>query len=438
MFKKLIGDSAIYGLSAILIKSIGFLTLPIYTRIFSPEEFGLVEMFASIAGILSILMTSGLDSAQTYFFMEAKNTGHKSIKEITSSILKLRLLIGLTIVFVGSIFSFIILEFAFNTPPPTYFLWMALGSTFFGTLISQSLEIFRLIYAPWKYVALSSIQTLSGVGFALLFAYYFDWGVEGYLLGILVASSVTMLIGWFATKDYCDWTRVENGLWGAFLKFGLPLLPAGLLVWVMQASDRWFIMKMMGSYEVGLYAVAAKVSLIVLVVVDTFRKACAPIAMDMMFRSDGSEFFKKIALWYVFFGSLFLIVITLLAPFIIKIIAAPEYFSTWKLIGVLSWSSVFYGFYIISARGIIFKKQTHLTILAYGCGAILNIIFNYLLIPIYGMMGAALSTILGLFVANVIAMTISNKFYPIDWPWVRMLILIFTSLYFTFTYVDFI
>ena len=63
----------IYGFGAIVIKAIAFFTLPIYTRIFSPSEFGIIEMFSTIATILSIFMTMGLDRAQSFYFMEAKN-----------------------------------------------------------------------------------------------------------------------------------------------------------------------------------------------------------------------------------------------------------------------------------------------------------------------------------------------------------------------------
>lgn len=72
MYKKLLSDSAIYGLGTILIKAIAFFTLPIYTRIFSPSEFGVIEMFSTIGSMLSISMTMGLDSAQSFYFMEAK------------------------------------------------------------------------------------------------------------------------------------------------------------------------------------------------------------------------------------------------------------------------------------------------------------------------------------------------------------------------------
>ena len=101
MYKKLLSDSFIYGFGSIIIKAIAFFTLPIYTRLFTPEEFGILEMFNTIAGMLSIAMTMGLDAAQSFYFMEAKNNGNRSIIEITASIFQLRIIVGTIIVFLS-------------------------------------------------------------------------------------------------------------------------------------------------------------------------------------------------------------------------------------------------------------------------------------------------------------------------------------------------
>ena len=151
MYKKLLSDSFIYGLGSIVIKAIAFFTLPIYTRLFTPEEFGILEMFNTIAGMLSIFMTMGLDSAQSFYFMEAKNNGGRSITDIAASIFQLRIIVGIVVVFLSIVFSYFIIKFTFQVSLPSYYLWIVAISTFFGTFVSQSLEVFRLIYKPWRY-----------------------------------------------------------------------------------------------------------------------------------------------------------------------------------------------------------------------------------------------------------------------------------------------
>lgn len=436
MYKKLLSDSAIYGLGGVLVKSIAFFTLPIYTRIFSPEEFGIIEMFATLSGILSIFMTMGLDATQSFYFMEAKNKDNRNIKEVTTSILQLRLIIGLLVVALSVIFSSLIIKFTFVVKLDSYYLWIVALSTFFATLVSQSLEIFRLIYKPWHYIGLSFVQTIFSVGFVLLFAYYYDGNIQGYLVGMLCGAFMAMLIGWIATRDYRYWHKFESHLFKEFIKFGLPLIPAGLMIWVMQASDRWFVMNMLGSYETGLYAVGAKFALIVMVAVQTFRKAWWPIAMDMLHKEGGQHFFKVVSLWYVGLGSIAAIALTLISPYLVEFLVDKRYFESWKIIGVLCWGSIFYGFYLLSLIGVFKVKKTYLNIYIHGSGAIVNIVLNYFLIPFYGILGAAIATSVSILVANIAGMIISNWYYKIEWQWLWYLLFISSSWIFIFWYIE--
>lgn len=435
MYKKLLSDSAIYGLGAILIKSIGFFTLPIYTRIFSPEEFGIIEMFATLSGILSILMSMGLDSTQSYYFMEAKNKGNRDIEEVTTSILQLRLIIGLIVVVLSVLLSSFIVEFTFDTVLPSYYLWIVAISTFFSTLVSQSLEIFRLIYKPWQYIGLSFVQTIFGVGFILFFAYYHDGGIHGYLVGMICASCTAMILGWITTKNYRYWHRFESHLFKEFIKFGLPLIPAGLMVWVMTASDRWFVMNMLGSYELGLYAVGAKFALIVMVAVQTFRKAWWPIAMDMLHKEEGKHFFKIVSMWYVGLGSLGAVFLTSISPYLVKFLVGEQYFDSWKIVGVLCWGSIAYGFYLLSLIGVFKSKKTYLNIYIHGAGAIVNIVLNYILIPFYGMLGAAIATSVSILISNIVGMLVSNRYYKVEWHWLCYMFFISSSWFYIFWYI---
>jgi O-antigen/teichoic acid export membrane protein len=436
MYKKLLTDSAIYGFGAILVKSLAFFTLPIYTSIFSPEEYGVIEMFATISGILSILMTMGLDSAQSFYFMEAKNDKARDIKEVTGAILQLRIIFGLSAVILSTLFSSFILEFAFNELISVDILWMVLASTFFATLVSQSLEIFRLIYKPWYYIGLTFFQSIGGIGFILFFTYINDEGISGYFKGMALGSFIALIIGWFSTKNYRTWKRKDLKLWREYLKFGIPLMPAGLMVWITMASDRWFVMNMLSSYDVGIYAIGAKFALLITLGVETFRKAWWPIAMDMLHKEEGPQFFKTISLWYVGIGSLSAIVLTIISPYLVSFIADDRYYESWKIVGVLCWGSLFYGFYLISLMGIFKSKKTYLNIYIHGGGAVLNIILNFVLIPVMGIIGAAISTSISVMVNNVVGMIISNKYYKIDWNWGYYVVIISVSWVIILRYIE--
>src|SRR5215470_2674939 len=95
--KQLGKDSLIYGLGAVVAKGVGFLLLPVYTRIFPPADYGTIEMLSTIAGFLSALLAMGMDSAQSLYFYQCKQDGKQAQAALISAILQWRLSWGTVI-----------------------------------------------------------------------------------------------------------------------------------------------------------------------------------------------------------------------------------------------------------------------------------------------------------------------------------------------------
>ena len=169
--------------------------------------------------------------------------------------------------------------------------------------------------------------------------------------------------------------------------------------------------------------------------IEVFRKAWWPIAMDMLYKEEGAEFFRVASLWYVVFGTIGAMILTVISPYLVGYLTTEEYKDSWRLVGILCWGSIFYGFYLLSGLGIFYSKKTHLTIYTYGGGAALNIVLNYSLIPTLELFGAAFSTILSLLFANIASMIVSNRYYKIDWHWLYMSISVISGMAFILFYI---
>jgi len=157
--------------------------------------------------------------------------------------------------------------------------------------------------------------------------------------------------------------------------------------------------------------------------------------MDMLHKEDGAKFFRVVSLWYIVLGTIGAMILTVISPYLVEYLTTDEYKESWKIIGILCWGSIFYGFYLLSGLGIFHSKNTYLTIYVYGSGALLNIVLNYILVPILGLFGAALGTIISLLFANIISMIISNRFYKVDWHWVYMGLSIMIGMIFILNYI---
>ncbi|MFX0140692.1 MAG: lipopolysaccharide biosynthesis protein [Candidatus Hodarchaeota archaeon] len=98
-------DSIIYGFGGIVSKAVGFFLLPVYTRLFTPSEYGILEMLIVLTNLIGVLLTLGLDSAQSFYFFEQAKEGREKQSQVISSILQLRIISGIFIVIFASLFS---------------------------------------------------------------------------------------------------------------------------------------------------------------------------------------------------------------------------------------------------------------------------------------------------------------------------------------------
>ncbi len=103
--KQLFNDSVIYGIGGVLAKGLSFFLLPVYTRIFSPAEFGNIEMMMVIVSFLTSLLVMGMDSAQSFYFFEQKKYGKPKQKIVISSILQWRLIFGTLLILIATILA---------------------------------------------------------------------------------------------------------------------------------------------------------------------------------------------------------------------------------------------------------------------------------------------------------------------------------------------
>lgn len=415
-------DSLVYGFGAILAKGVGFFLLPIYTRIFTPAEYGTIEMLSVIASFLGAVLVMGLDSAQSFYFYERREMGRTAQAELVSSILQWRLTWGAGIVVIGTISAPLLNTMFFDGKLGWEQFAVAFAGVFFTQLMSQGVEVFRLLYRPWPYVLITAAQSLGAAGLMLLLILYFDQGIFGYFFGALLSSLVMTVVVWYLVRDYLDFSRLHSNWWGRLMRFGAPLLPGGMSMYVITASDRWFIQHYQGETELGIYALAAKFALLAALGIETFRRAWWPIAMDAMHSPDGPELFRTIARMFMGVGVAAVVYLTFLSPWLVSWLAGQDFHDAWPLVGVLAWQSLFYGFYMVASPGIWKTEKTHYSMKLMIGAAIVNLALNAWLVPQYGNMGAGIATGLAYFLLIVSSVIVSESLWRVEFPFVLLLL----------------
>ena len=434
--KQLGKDSLIYGIGGVFAKGVSFFLLPIYTRIFTPADYGTIEMLTVISSFLAAFLIMGMDSAQSMYFFKTKEKGKAAQARVVSSILQWRLVCGSVIVIIATLSAPLLNALLFNGKLGWEYFAVAFVGTLFVQIMSQSAEVMRLLYRPWGYISITLSQSVLAAVLVLTALLIFDQGIFGFFFGAAVASMVVALLGWFRIREYLAFDRLHVDWWPQLVRFGAPLVPAELAMYFMNTADRWFVQYYHGEEALGLFAVGAKFSMLLALVVETFRKAWWPIAMDSMYSDDGPETFRMIARLYMGLACAGVVGLTLFSPWLVQWLTASQFHDAWPIVGILAWQAVFYGFFLIASAGIWKAEKTYLNLYLMGSAAILGIGMNWILVPSYGGMGAAVATVVTYLAWVLVSMMVSESLWRVAFSYGSLLLQISSGAVFVLWYLS--
>ena len=414
-FKQIGKDSLVYGIGGVMSKAIGFFLLPVYTRIFSPADYGTIEMLTVLNGLLGAILVMGMDSAQSFYFFEQKKAGENEQARVVTAILQWRISWGSGIVVLATLVSPLLNQYFFNGQLSWEYFVIAFVGALFAQIMSQSAEVYRLLYRPWSYIIIILGQTLASAAIAITLIVGFDSGIMGFFIGMLSGSALSAAFGWWRIRNYLDLSGWHAYLWPKVLKFGAPLIPTTLAMYILNTADRWFISNINGPETLGLYAVGAKFAMLMAIIVTTFRTAWWPVVMDSIQSSDGPALLRIMSSLYLGFGCAGIILLTALSPFLVRILTPLPFHAAYPVVGILAWQSMFYGFNLIVTVGIWKKEKTIWASILMGTVSVRNIVLDALLVPKYGSVGAAMATSLSFLVWNILTLIVSERLWPVGY-----------------------
>ena len=101
-------------------------------------------------------------------------------------------------------------------------------------------------------IGITISQSIVGAGLVMAFVLGWKMGVLGFFVGVGSSSVIVSILGWYLAREYLDFSRLQKDLWPKLIRFGAPLVPAGLALYFMSSADRWFIQYFHGPFALGL------------------------------------------------------------------------------------------------------------------------------------------------------------------------------------------
>ena len=424
--KKLASDAAWYGLSSIIGRLINYFLVPFYTSgILFPKEYGVLTDLLAYVAFFNIIYTYGMETA---YFRFAKNDESKTFNQILSSILLSSFaLSALLVVFATPIVN--LLGYGGNEIYIIYLAWiMAIDA-----VVAIPFARLRQQKNPKKFAATKIINICVNVGLNLFFLWFlrdydngrnFDNSFKiGYiLLANLMANALLVILLWKEFEGFR--LTYDKEYYKTIFAYAFPLIFMGLAGQFNGLADRFFIKYYLPAgmyahdnlYMLGIYGACAKFSIFMVLVVQAYKYAAEPFFFSKAEDKNAPELFAKAMHWFIILG--FLIVIGVFANvdwIKILILRSKDYHEGIIIVPFLLVANLFLGiYYNLTVWFKLTDKTKYGTYFAFF-GAIITIIGNLVLLPLLGIVGAAIAGLITYFLMMFVCYYYGQKYYPIPY-----------------------
>ncbi|HVN61836.1 MAG TPA: oligosaccharide flippase family protein [Gaiellaceae bacterium] len=416
--KRLAKHSAIYGLGGLVQRLLAVLLLPLYTSYLSPSDYGQIETLVAAAAVVVIVLRGGISSAFFRFYFDSD-----ALEE------KLRVVRTSFWYTMSAATAGLILIVAFASQISG---WLHLGSG--GTTLvyasavgiwaqmnyEQLTSLFRVEERSVQYVIASIANVLITVGATVLLVVVFDKGPLGVLVGNFIGTLIVyvVLVGYHREQLGLVFDR---GLFRRMNHFGMPLVPSALALWAINFIDRWFVAFYKGQGEVGVYSVAVRIASAVVFLLLAFRTAWPAFAYSITEDRDARRAYAYVLTYVMLVTCWLAAALGLLAPWLVHLLARnPGFQRASEAVGLLAFSAAVFAGYTVLAIGSGRARRTQLNWVISALAAVVNVALNVVLIPRYGMVGAAISTLVAYVVLFFAMLWYAQVVYPVAYQWRRV------------------
>lgn len=441
ILKKLAGQTVIYGLTTIVGRFLNYLLTPLHTSIFPAADFGIItEMYAYIA-VLNVIYTYGMETA--YFRFATKDTS-QSIKVYNNS---------LSIVLISSLF-FSGLIYFFANPIATLLDYPAQGNIV--KWIAAILALDAIVAIPFARIRLlNKVYLFAGAKISSIFLNIF-FNIFFLMICPLVATEGRMVwmhdfvMSFYKPEHSIAYVFVANLLSNlAYLPFlipsfrglrltinfpqlkemlvyGFPILIMGIAGTVNEMFSRIMLKELLPNnfYEgqssetaLGIFGACYKMAVFMTLAIQAFRFASEPFFFSNAKDKNAPELFAKVMKYFVIVCMVIFLLVSVNKDFFAHIlIKRDEYMQGLGIVPILLMAYVFMGIYFNLSIWYKLTDKTYWGTIIAIIGAIVTVVVNYIMIPLWGYQGSVWATFFCYFAMAVISYVIGQKYFPIPYP----------------------
>lgn len=393
----------------------GFISIPIITRIFVPEDYGNYSLAMATVMVLSTLL--GWLPVSIIRFYPVYERDNKS-DLFNGNVLRLSL-ISISVVALVSL-ALLFFVRAYLSPKLSLLLFIGIGVFVVLAVFNVFQHFLRSMRRVGWYSFFASWRTVAGLGLGLGLIFLFKLGIEGLLWGIILCIVIILPLLWKKAGGNASiiGTRIDVPLLKTMARYSLPLAIGNLAAWILSLSDRYILEVFRGAQEVGIYSASYDIAdRSIRVIVSLFLMASGPISIHIWEKeaeARSKEFMSNVTRYYLIACVPAAIGLSALSRPIIRVMTGTVYYEGYRIVPFVVLGILLLGLQERFQSGFLFHKKT--VLIAYGMllSGVLNLLLNLLFVPRYGYYAAAITTLVSYGFLLFLMIVLSRRFFV--WP----------------------
>lgn len=411
LYRNLISNTVLFGISTFGARFLTFLLTPFYTRVLSSAEYGITDLLIQTGNLIIPIASVGIANGVIRYGLERSSN--------KASVFTTGILVTLAGFFVLALASPLLDQLTFLSGYVRLVLLYVLAANL-HSICNQ----FARALGHVRLFALDGIlRTVLTILLNILLLAVFPMGAAGYVLANVLADGIAAVFVFSAAKEwrYLRLSSLSRPEAGRMLRYSAPLVPSTLCSWIINISDRYLIALLIGSAATGIYAVSNKVPNILMNVAGIFTSAWQLSALAEQPKAEKERFFSNVYAVYSAIAFVTASGVILTARLSTRLLAAPEYYEAWRYVPVLTLATTFacLGSFLSSIYMV--EQRSTATLVTTMLGATCNLAGNFFLIPLWGSMGAAVSTLFSYILIFTVRALHTRSMLRIHWALHRLL-----------------
>jgi O-antigen/teichoic acid export membrane protein len=415
--KELLRHSAIYGLGSIVARVVGVLLLPLYTRYLSPADYGLIETLVALSAVLTALVAQGMKSAFFRFYFDSADEERRLL--VVRTAFWYVMAAATAVLVAGVALAGPISWLLFGTHDHAGLVAAAFVGLWAAMNYEQMTSLFRVEQRSTAYVTATLANVTVTIAATVLLVVVFDKGP----VGVIVGNFTGTLIVYGALLVYRRrrlGLQFDRSLYRAMNRFGLPLVPSAVALWLTNFSDRFFLVKLADPHEVGLYSIGVRIASAILLLLTAFRMAWPAFAYSIEDDREAQRTYSFVLTYVVFVTCWLALALGLLAPWIVRLIATRPFYPAQNVVAPLAFGVAAFGAYVVVQIGTGRARRTASNWVVTGLAAVVNVALNLALIPPFGRVGAAVAMVSAYTLLFLAMAWRANRVFPVEYQWRRV------------------